>query len=85
MFGYQQALTVSLRPALSPAEHLAGLTRSTTDLASTLDADLVALSRLLRTPAALGIFTEVEAGRFGLTPWARRWSPTGPVPCVIWP
>jgi len=56
---------------LRVADHLVDGPRSTVELAGLTDAHAPSLYRVLRALACKGIFTEVEPGRFGLTPLAQ--------------
>ncbi len=61
-----QAVQVAAK--LGIADELKDGPRNCAELAETVGAHAGALSRLLRALASVGVFTEVEAGRFALTP-----------------
>jgi hypothetical protein len=65
-FQISQALYVAAK--LGIADHLVDGPRAVSDLAAAVGAQPEALGRLLRTLASEGVFTEVEANTFGLTP-----------------
>ena len=68
--GHWIAQAIAVAADLGIADLLAGGPRSSDDLAQAASCDSGALYRLLRALAGLGIFTEVEPKRFGLTPMA---------------
>ena len=65
-FQVSQALYVAAR--IGVADLLVDGPLPADRLATDLNCDPTALSRLLRTLASLGVFTETDAGTFGLTP-----------------
>jgi hypothetical protein len=69
-FGPAQA--IQLAAELGVADLLGDGPRSAEDLAAAISAHPGALYRLLRALAGVGVFTEVEPGRFGLTPVGER-------------
>lgn len=69
--GYVVARALQLAAELGIADLLADGTRSAGDLAQATSTHPRALYRLLRALASVGVFTEVEPGRFGLTELGR--------------
>lgn len=65
-FQISQALYVAAK--IGVADHLAEEPVAVASLATKLNADPIALSRLLRTLASLGVFSETAPGVFGSTP-----------------
>jgi hypothetical protein len=65
-FQLSQALYATAR--LGVADRLRGGSRDATALAAEVGADAQALSRVMRTLASIGVFTETADGLFGLTP-----------------
>ena len=53
---------------LNLADHLADGPKTAEDLAGLTKAHAPSLNRLMRTLASLGVFTQLDEGRFGLTP-----------------
>ena len=70
MSGHWIAQAIGVAAELGIADLLADGPRWSDDLAKASGCDTGALHRLLRALASLGIFTEVEPQRFGLTPMA---------------
>jgi hypothetical protein len=70
--GFGAARAVQLAAEIGVADHLGDGPRSATDLATATATHPGALHRLLRALAGVGVFTEVEAGRFALTPVGER-------------
>src|SRR4051812_22060939 len=66
--GFGVSRAVQLAAELGVADLLGDAPRSTDDLAAATSTHPGALYRLLRALAGVGLFTEVEPGRFGLTP-----------------
>jgi hypothetical protein len=66
--GFGPARAIQLAAELRVADRLGDGPRSAEDLATAVSAHPGALYRLLRALAGVGVFTEVEPGRFGLTP-----------------
>ncbi|WP_394830842.1 acetylserotonin O-methyltransferase [Pendulispora rubella] len=69
-FGISQAISVAARLGL--ADLMANGPVTVQDLASKIGANPRALHRLLRALAGVGVFAEMEAGSFVLTPMAER-------------
>jgi hypothetical protein len=70
--GFGVARAVQLGAELGVADLLGDGPRTAEDLAAATSTHPGALYRLLRALAAVGLFTEVEPGRFGLTPVGER-------------
>ncbi len=70
MRGYWISQAIYVAAQLRIADHLFPGPKSADELAQDADVHPGALYRLLRTLASVGIFTEVEPRRFGLTPMA---------------
>ncbi len=70
MRGYWISQAIYVAAQLRIADHLSHGPKSADELAQDADVHPGALYRLLRTLASVGIFTEVEPLRFGLTPMA---------------
>lgn len=70
MTGYWISKAIYVAAKLGVADHLAGGPRSAEDLAVATQSHAPALYRVLRALASIGVFTEVEPGRFALTPMA---------------
>ncbi|TNM37739.1 methyltransferase [Nocardioides albidus] len=68
--GYWISKALSVAAELGVADQLKDGRRSASDLAATCGADPASLYRLLRALAGVGVFTEGDDGRFGLTPLA---------------
>jgi O-methyltransferase domain/Dimerisation domain len=68
--GHWIAQAIAVTAELGIADLLADGPRSSDDLAQAAGCHSGALYRLLRALAGLGVFTEVESKRFGLTPMA---------------
>lgn len=66
--GFQVSQALYVAAKIGVADHLVDGPAPVDRLASTIDADPLALGRLLRTLASLGVFSETEPGTFGLTP-----------------
>ena len=66
--GFQVSQAMYVAAKVGVADRLIEGPRPVEGLASDLDCDPLALSRLLRTLASLGVFSEVEGGVYGLTP-----------------
>jgi len=66
--GYQVSQVVAAAAQLGVADALSDGPRSSAELAEATGAHPDALARLLRACATVGLFTEVERGRFALTP-----------------
>jgi ubiquinone/menaquinone biosynthesis C-methylase UbiE len=66
--GFGVARAVQLAAELGVADLIGDAPRSADDLAEATATHRGALYRLLRALAGVGLFTEVEPGRFGLTP-----------------
>lgn len=65
--GFQVSQALYVAAKIGVADRLIDGTVSVERLASDLDCDPAALSRLLRTLASLGVFSEAEAGAYGIT------------------
>ena len=70
MIGYWISQSVYVAAKLGIADLLRDGPRTSEELAAACQAHAAALYRLLRTLASLGVFTEVDARRFALTPLA---------------
>jgi hypothetical protein len=68
LWGYRISQATSVAVRLGIVDLLADGARSSDELAQAVGAHPRALYRLLRALASVGIFTEVEPKRFGLTP-----------------
>jgi hypothetical protein len=68
LFGFQLSQAVYVAAKLGVADHLTDGPRPATEVAELVGADSTALRRLLRTLAAVGVFSEDAEGRVGLTP-----------------
>ncbi len=66
--GFQVSQALYVAAKIGVADHLIDGPVPIERLAAELDADPLALSRLLRTLSSLGVFSETEPGTFGLTP-----------------
>jgi predicted transcriptional regulator len=66
--GFQLSQALYAAAKLGVADQLSGGLKDATSLAAEVGADAQALRRLLRTLASIGVFTETEDERFGLTP-----------------
>ena len=66
--GFQVSQALYVAAKLGVADALVDGPAPLDQLAAKVDADPVALSRLLRTLASLGVFSETDPGSFGLTP-----------------
>jgi hypothetical protein len=66
--GFQVSQALYVAAKIGVADRLADGPVAVEQLASDLDADPLALSRLLRTLGALGVFSEADPGAYGLTP-----------------
>jgi len=66
--GFQVSQALYVAAKVGVADRLVDGPMTVDHLAANLECDPLALSRLLRTLASLGVFTEVEAGTYGLTP-----------------
>lgn len=66
--GFQVSQALYVAAKIGVADRLIDGAAPVERLASDLDCDPLALSRLLRTLAALGVLSEVQAGTYGLTP-----------------
>jgi O-methyltransferase domain/Dimerisation domain len=65
--GYWVSAAIGVAAELGIADLLGDGPQASTDLATATDSHPSALYRLLRTLASVGLFTEVEPGRFALT------------------
>ncbi len=72
MSGFKVARMISVAAELNVADLLEDGPRHSDELAAATGAHAPSLYRLLRALASVGIFTEVEERRFGLTPLADR-------------
>jgi hypothetical protein len=70
IYGYRISQTIGVAAELGIADFLANGPKSSTELAQATGSQPRALYRLLRALASVGVFTEVEPERFGLTPMA---------------
>ncbi|MDT4989282.1 MAG: hypothetical protein QOI74_3376 [Micromonosporaceae bacterium] len=70
--GFGPARAVQLAAELGVADLVVDGPRDAAELAAATGTHPGALYRLLRALAAVGVFTEVQAGRFGLTPIGER-------------
>jgi hypothetical protein len=68
--GFRISQAIGVAAELGIADLLANGPRSSSELAETTGSHPSALYRLLRALASVGIFTEIEPERFGLTPMA---------------
>src|SRR5215213_644089 len=68
--GFRISQAIRVAAELGIADLLANGPKSSTELAQATGSHPRALYRLLRALASIGIFTEVEPERFGLTPMA---------------
>ncbi len=66
--GFQVSQALYVAAKIGVADRLVDGPVPVEQLASDLDADPLALSRLLRTLGSLGVFSEAEPGAYGLTP-----------------
>lgn len=66
--GFQVSQALYVAAKIGIADRLVDGPLTVQQLASDLDCEPLALSRLLRTLASLGVFTEVRPGRYGSTP-----------------
>ena len=66
--GFQVSQALYVAAKIGVADRLTDGPVAVEQLASDLDADPLALSRLLRTLGALGVFSEAGPGAYGLTP-----------------
>jgi len=66
--GFQVSQALYVAAKIGVADRLIEGPMPVERLASDLDCDPLALSRLLRTLASLGVFSEIEPGCYGLTP-----------------
>jgi hypothetical protein len=66
--GHYVSRALHVAAKLRVADRLASGPRSGEDLARELDANAPALKRVLRLLVSVGVFAELEDGRFGLTP-----------------
>ncbi len=66
--GFQVSQALYVAAKIGVADRLADGPVPVEQLAADLDADPLALSRLLRTLASLGVFNETKPGVYGLTP-----------------
>ncbi len=66
--GFQVSQALYVAASIGVADLLVDGPLPADRLATDLNCDPTALSRLLRTLASLGVFTETDAGTFGLTP-----------------
>ena len=65
--GFQVSQALYVAAKVGVADHLAEGPRAADQLATELDCDPVALTRLLRTLTSLGVFSETDAGVYDLT------------------
>jgi hypothetical protein len=65
--GFQVSQALYVAAKVGVADHLVDGPATIETLASRVDADPLSLSRLLRTLASLGVFTQTEPGTFALT------------------
>jgi len=77
--GHWIAQAIAVAAELGIADLLAEGPRSSDDLAQAAGCHAGALYRLLRALASMGVFTEVEPKRFGLTPMAEMLRADAPV------
>ncbi len=70
MTGYWISQSIYVAAKLGIADHLMDGPRTSEELAAACQAHAPSLYRLLRGLASVGVFTEVDAGRFALTPTA---------------
>src|SRR3954464_675151 len=70
--GFGAARAVQLAAELGVADLIGDEVRDVKDLAAATETHAGALYRLLRALAGAGGFTEIEPGRFGLTPVGER-------------
>jgi hypothetical protein len=70
IMGFRITQMIHVAARLGLADRLAREPRPVADLAISVGADPQALYRLLRALASLGIFAEIQAGEFALTPQA---------------
>ena len=68
--GYWVSKALSVAAELGVADHLEDGPRAVTELAAECGAEPAALYRLLRALASVGVFSEEDGDRFGLTPLA---------------
>jgi hypothetical protein len=66
--GFQVSQALYVAAKVGVADHLVDGPVPVDQLAAGLDADPLALGRLLRTLSSLGVFSEITPGAFGLTP-----------------
>jgi hypothetical protein len=66
--GFQVSQALYVAAKIGVADRLADGPVPVAQLATDLDTDPLALSRLLRTLGSLGVFNETESGVYGLTP-----------------
>jgi O-methyltransferase domain/Dimerisation domain len=66
--GFQLSQALYAAAKLGVADELHGELKDATSVAAAVGAEAQSLRRLLRTLASIGVFTETEDGRFGLTP-----------------
>jgi SAM-dependent methyltransferase len=71
IFGYKNTQALYVAAKLGIADHLAHGPRGAEELAKAVGANPKALFRLMRHLAALGIFTQDKARKFGLTPLSK--------------
>ena len=68
IFGHRVTQMITIAAQLGLADHLANGPKRSDKLAVLVQADAPTLYRLLRALASVGVFAEVESGRFALTP-----------------
>jgi O-methyltransferase domain/Dimerisation domain len=66
--GFQVSQALYVAAKIGVADHLVDGSKPVEQVASELDVDPLALSRLLRALSSLGVFSETEPGAVGLTP-----------------
>src|SRR3989442_11165285 len=66
--GYKTTQALYVAAKLGVADHLRHGTKNAEELAKEVEANPKALFRLMRHLAAIGVFTQDESGKFGLTP-----------------
>jgi hypothetical protein len=68
LYGYTVSRAIQVVAQLGVADALKDETKGAAELAAAVGAESGALHRVLRALASVGLFTEVEPGRFALTP-----------------
>ncbi len=76
--GFQVSQALYVAAKIGVADHLVDGPAPVDHLAAAVDADPLALARLLRTLASLGVFSEAEPGTFALTPLGATLVSDGP-------